>query len=38
MSAISEKIKEVFPELAVLKNQETDRVFAGNCWTDSPTN
>ena len=29
MSAISEKIKEVFPELAVLKNQETDRVFAG---------
>ena len=29
MSEISEKIKTVFPELAVLKNPETKRVFAG---------
>ena len=29
MSEISEKIKAVFPELAVLKNPETKRVFAG---------
>lgn len=29
MSTISEKIKTVFPELAILKNEDTDRVFAG---------
>lgn len=29
MSAISEKIRTVFPELAILKNEETDRIFAG---------
>jgi ATP-dependent Lon protease len=29
MSSISEKIKTVFPSLAVLKNDETNRVFAG---------
>lgn len=29
MSAINEKIKAVFPEIAVLKNEETKRVFAG---------
>lgn len=29
MSSISEKIRTVFPELAILKNEETDRVFAG---------
>lgn len=29
MSAISEKIRNVFPELAILKDEDTDRVFAG---------
>ena len=29
MSSISEKIKIVFPELAILKNDETDRLFVG---------
>lgn len=30
MSFISEKIRTIFPELSILKNEETERVFSGN--------